>query len=411
MEQRLTTNCTIYTLINKQRLRPNGTARLYTRITIKGAGSKKIPLPLYWPADKFDYVHNEILPREKDDPDYLTYTALIKTEQAKYWRVVKKLLLKDAKFTLKDIIAGVKIGDKGKYAATWMLFKIVARQRGQDKDIKSGTARNHKCSANWVLKYRPEDVPILEIDSKWLNKYLVWLMKYMAYSGAWSRVKDLKAYVMLAKEAGFEIATDFENHYLADPEHEPVYLEKEEMDKLFELYKDPNLTMENRWCLRAFLFNCFTGMRISDLKRFNPTTWIQGDEIVFEPAKKRLTSTKEHIVKIPLIGIAKEFLSTLGDGILFERSEVKYNKRLKTIADLAGIDKNITSHVARHSFATQLAVLGVPVIVISKLLGHKNISSTMVYIHIADKIRKKEMDKLQSAFSSYTLEPSLPVSA
>jgi len=408
MEEGLVTNCTIYTLINKQRVRPDGTARLYTRITIKGAGSKKIPLPLYWPVENFDYIHNEILARSKDDPDYLTYTALIKTEQAKYWRVVKRLLLKDARFNIKDIVSGVRVGEKGKFVATWMLHKVVERQR--EKEIKYGTARNHRCSAQYVLKYRPEDVEIAEIDSKWLNKYLVWLMKYMAYSGAWSRIKDLKGYINLAKDAGLSIHPDFDNHYLADPEHEPVYLEKEEMDKLFELYKDPNLSSENRSCLRAFLFNCFTGFRISDLKRFDPT-WIVGEEIVFEPTKKRLTSTKEHIVRIPLIPIAKEFLKTLDGSNLVDRSEVKYNKRLKTIAVLAGVEKNITSHVARHSFATQLAVLGVPVIVISKLLGHKNIASTMVYIHIADKIRKREMEKLQQAFSSYTLEPNFSASA
>lgn len=408
MEKGLNTNCTIYTFINKQRVKPDGTARLYTRITIKGAGSKKIPLPLYWPIDHFDYKLDEILPRYKDDPDYLTFTALIKTEQAKYWRVVKRLLLKDVQFTIKDIITGITLGEKGKFIGTWMLYKIIERQR--DKEIKAPSAKNHRCSARYVLKYRPEDVEIQEIDSKWLNKYTVWLMKRMAYAGAWNRVKDLKAYINLAKEAKLAIHEDFENHYLADPEYEPVYLEKFELDKLFELYRDSNLGIENRACLRAFLFNSFTGMRISDLKRFDKS-WIKDDEIVFNPTKRRLTTIKEHIVRIPLIPIAKEFLQTFEEGSLIDRSEVKYNKRLKTIAKLAGIDKNLTSHVARHSFATQLAVLGVPVIIISKLLGHKNISSTMVYIHIADKIRKREMDKLQDAFSSYTLEPAAAVSA
>lgn len=404
VEQGLNTNCTIYTFINKQRIRPDGTARLYTRITIKGGGSKKIPLPFYWPVQYFDFVHDEILPRFKEDPDFLTYTALIKTEQAKYWRVIKNLLLKEVRFTIKDIIRGVNLGDKGKIIVTWMLYKI--KERLRLKEIKERTAMNHRGSAQWILQYRQEDVEIGLIDPKWINKYTVFLLKRMAYSGAWSRIKDLKAYIKIAESEGIAIHEDFKNHFLPEPEHEPVYLEKEEMDALFKVYKDKETDSELKSTARAFLFDCFTGLRVSDLKKFHKT-WIENDEIVFSPTKRRLTDLKNNIVRIPLIPIAKEFVASLNDESLLDRSEGNYNKKLKILADLAGINKVLTSHVARHSFATQLAVLGVPVIVISKLLGHKNIKSTMVYIHIADKIRKREMDKLQNAFSAYTLEANI----
>lgn len=406
MEQGLTTNCTIYLLPNMQRVKKNGSARLYIRITIFGSGSKKIPLPFYWPVEHFDFDQAEIKPRFNQDPDYLTYHASIETEKAKYWNAVKRLILKDVRFTVKDIIRGVKLGDKGKVVAGWMYFKIKEREKA--KEIKGRTVLNQRGSANWLLKYRPEDVEIGVIDSKWLNKYTVWLLGNMAYSAAWSRIKDLKAYIKIAAEEGISINDDFSNHYLAEPEHDPVYLEKEELDLIFNTYKDQNIDESIKSTLRVFLFNCFTGLRISDLRKFQ-LSWIQNDEIVFNPTKKRLTDLKDHVVKIPLIPIAKEFLKDFNDDKLMDRSEGNYNKKLKDVADLAGVNKVLTSHVARHTFATHLAILGVPVIVISKLLGHKNIKSTMVYIHIADKIRKKEMEKLQNAFSAYTLERPVPV--
>lgn len=408
MEQGLTTNCTIYLLPNTQRIKKNGTARLYIRITIFGSGSKKIPLPFYWPIEHFDFANAEIKPRFNQDPDYLTYHASIETEKAKYWNAVKRLILKDVRFTIKDVIRGVQLGEKGKLAADWMYFKINERER--NKEIKGRTSLNQKGSAKWLLEYRAEDVEIGIIDSKWLNKYTVWLLSRMAYSGAWSRIKDLKAYIKIAAEEGISINDDFSNHYLAEPEHEPVYLEQQELDSIFGVYKDQNIDDSIKSTLKVFLFNCFTGLRISDLRKFR-LSWIQNDEIVFSPTKRRLTDLKDHVVKIPLIPIAKEFLKDLNEENLMDRSEGNYNKKLKDVADLAGINKNLSSHVARHTFATNLAILGVPVIVISKLLGHKSIKSTMVYIHIADKIRKKEMEKLQNAFSAYTLERPGPVVA
>ncbi|MGY4385626.1 integrase/recombinase XerD [Pedobacter sp. UYP24] len=405
MEKAMNTGCTIYCLINKQRSRPDGTARIYLRINVKRGGNMKVPLPLYWPVDCFDNEKHELLPRSKDDQVQLTYTTLIELERAKYWRVVKKLLLKDQAFNIKDVVRGVKLGEKGKYLAEYMFFKIKERER--HAEIKETTAKNHRCSAKTVLNFVNDDVDIANIDTRWLSKYLVWLLKTMSYSGAWSKIKDLKGYVKLAKIDGATVSDDFYNHHHSPPEHDPMYLEREEIDLLYKMYKAPETQYENRNALRIFLFGCFTGMRISDLQRFN-ISWIQDDFIVFNPTKKRITDKKDNTLKIPLIPVAKEFLNTLKSDSLETRSAVKYNKRLKTIAAIAGVKKKLTAHVSRHTFGTSLAILGVPVIIISKLMGHKSIISTMIYIHIAEKIKAKEMDKLQNAFSSYTLSPVAP---
>jgi len=398
MDKKLDTLCSIYTLINKQRPKLDGTARLYIRITIKSE-SKKIPLPFYWSIKNFDDKKKVILPRMDNDLDYLTVLTIIETEKAKYWNVAKKLLLKDQNFGVDDLISGVFLLETGQKIVTWMLYK--SKKQVIEKKIKPKTGSHHKCSANKILEYQKNDVHIINIDSKWLSKYTVWLMKKLSYGAAWTRIKDLKTYVRLAEKSGVLINPDFENHYLPKPGNDPVWLDKPELEELFKLFKDPNISVENYDCLRSFLFACFCGLRISDLKRFDPS-WIQKDEIVFTPVKQRITDTRVTIIRIPLIPIAKEFLSTL-EGNLITRSDQKFNERLKVIADLAGIKKNLTTHVARHTFATQLAILNVPISVIAALLGHKTLASTLIYIHIAEEIRKIEMEKLQNSFSNFTL--------
>ena len=76
-------------------------------------------------------------------------------------------------------------------------------------------------------------------------------------------------------------------------------------------------------------------------------------------------------------------------------SNAKYNLYLKEIAELCGIQKNVTSHLARHTFATTVTYdNGVSIESISKMLGHTKISTTQIYARIVDKIISDEMDKL-----------------
>ena len=76
-------------------------------------------------------------------------------------------------------------------------------------------------------------------------------------------------------------------------------------------------------------------------------------------------------------------------------SNPKYNLYLKEIASTCGIEKNVTSHLARHTFATTVTYAnGVSIESISKMLGHTKISTTQIYARIVDKTVSNEMDKL-----------------
>ena len=84
-----------------------------------------------------------------------------------------------------------------------------------------------------------------------------------------------------------------------------------------------------------------------------------------------------------------------GNYLLPVMSNAKYNLYLKEIAELCGIQKNVTSHLARHTFATTVTYAnGVSIESISKMLGHTKISTTQIYARIVDKIISDEMDKL-----------------
>ena len=88
------------------------------------------------------------------------------------------------------------------------------------------------------------------------------------------------------------------------------------------------------------------------------------------------------------------------DGVLPVLSNQKMNSYLKEIADACEINKNLTYHIARHTFATTVTLSnGVPIETVSKMLGHRNIKTTQHYAKILDKKISDDMKRLRSKFS------------
>jgi integrase len=147
----------------------------------------------------------------------------------------------------------------------------------------------------------------------------------------------------------------------------------------------------------AFLFCCFSGLRFSDIKSLK---WkdIQSDNegkqlIRFTQKKTKkneyLPVSDEALKFLPDKGMAKE-----DDNIFILASNGYINKILMSWVFASGIRKRVTFHVARHTNATVLLSLGVPIETISKLLGHSKIQTTQIYAKVIDKSKREAVDKL-----------------
>ena len=105
--------------------------------------------------------------------------------------------------------------------------------------------------------------------------------------------------------------------------------------------------------------------------------------------------------RMPLLDKAKEILerhkeeAEITGKLLPVRSNQKVNAYLKVIADLCGIDKHLTYHMARHTFATTVTLSNdIPVEIVSKMLGHKNLATTKIYAKITNQYMQGYADKL-----------------
>jgi len=156
-----------------------------------------------------------------------------------------------------------------------------------------------------------------------------------------------------------------------------------------------------------FLFCCFTGLAYADvnkLKRNEIVKGLDGEMWIFTKRKKTDTPSR-----IPLLPSALTLLdkytdhpvcSNLGKALPVSTNQ-KMNAYLKEIAGICGIDKPLTFHIARHTFATTVTLSnGVPIESVSKMLGHTNIKTTQHYAKILDLKVSQDMAAIRQKYAA-----------
>ncbi len=187
---------------------------------------------------------------------------------------------------------------------------------------------------------------------------------------------------------------------------EREYLNEEEVQKLIdkELYLDRLKIVRD-----MFVFSCYTGLAYSDVKKLSSadiTKGIDGSKWI----RIKRTKTKS-LSSIPLLPLAEEILDRYKDHpevkdgkyVLPVLSNQKSNAFLKEIAALCGITKPLTTHLARHTFATTITLTnGVPIESVSKMLGHKDLRTTQHYAKIVDRKISDDMQTLREKLEAKT---------
>ena len=229
-----------------------------------------------------------------------------------------------------------------------------------------------------------------DIDFKFLKSFERFLIdKGLKPNTISSYLKVITKFVRLA------INNDFINS--SNNPFRAFKISMKKTDKTFLLPSEidiiENLNLENNKRLKyardLFLFSCYTGLRFSDVVTLEPTNiqMIDGKKWLIKNQQK----TDEKI-KIPIyllfdgkpLKIIQNYFS-LGSKTLFKSiTNNSINAKLKRIFALAGIDKHVTFHAARHTTATYLLSKGVSIFVVQKILGHAKIDTTQIYTHLID---------------------------
>ncbi len=177
------------------------------------------------------------------------------------------------------------------------------------------------------------------------------------------------------------------------------FLTKEELNKL----ESKELKIERLDMVRdIFTFCCYTGLSFVDVDKLtheNIRLGIDGREWIFTERVKTKNESN-----VPLLEKPKELIEKYKQHPLIENTErifppysnQKLNAYLKEIADLSDINKNLTFHIARHTFATTVTLTqGISIETISAMLGHKNIRTTQIYSKVVNQKVSDEMKNIK----------------
>lgn len=257
-------------------------------------------------------------------------------------------------------------------------------------------------------KYRVSDLDIRKIDHEFITSYEFYLKSVCncCQNTTSKYIKNFGKIIRICLANGWLQKNPFINYKSKMVEVERAFLSMEEIETMFnkEFATDRLNQVKD-----IFLFSCFTGLAYSDVKKLsykNIGIGVDSERWIFINRTK--TDTRSNI---PLLPIATAILKKYEnhpqvvnqERLLPILSNQKMNSYLKEIADLCGINKELTFHIARHTFATTVTLSnGVPIESVSKMLGHKNLHTTQHYAKILDLKVSNDMRILKEKFGDGT---------
>lgn len=246
-------------------------------------------------------------------------------------------------------------------------------------------------------RYRLPDMAVKELHPRFATDFDRWLrMNYrLTNNSTMKLMRQLKTMLHVGYLNGWSKNDPLAGYKLHFEKVDRGYLTDEELDRL----ANKVFAMKRLEVIRdLFLFSCYTGLAYIDLKHLSADMlrrWPDGN--LWIDTKRQKTDVPVHVrlLDVP-IRLIEKYDGTVKGGLLFPvPSNQKVNSYLKEIASVCGIDKDLTFHMARHTFATTVTLAnGVPIETVSKMLGHTNIQTTQIYARVIDTKINNDMEVL-----------------
>ncbi len=394
-----TSKISILFLLNKASINRHNEAPIRCRITYKK--QRKIfsiglsILPEFWNSKQ-----QIAKPPNKENNVINTQISLIKTQinQAFLFLQVNK-----EQFDVEDIYLRYRGEDVKEDKSVLTLF-----QEHNDK-VEKLIGKEYVLPTLWKFKqartllkdfikfkYNKNDYLFKDLDLSFIKNYEFYLTteKNLAQSSTYKATQRFKKIIKIAISEGYLDKDPFMLYKVKRPKPKLVYLTPEELKKL----EETNLVQQRLQQVKdMFIFCCYTGLTYTEmynlckhhiLKGFDGQLWIE--------MQRQKTNSKIAIPLLPKSVNIIENYSVIGIQYVLPRiSNQKFNSYLKEIAEIVGINKRLTHHMARRTFATTVLLYNdVPIEIVSELLGHSKITITQE--HYAKVVRKKVSEHMNS---------------
>ena len=339
------------------------------------------------------------------------FNSYLDTLQQKVFEAKRKLIETDKEISaesIKDLLLG---RNKQRPQMLLEVFKYhneqIAALVGQEYapgtlDRYQTSYRHTQSFLDW--RYKLKDIDISKLNYEFISEYEFWLksVRKCGHNTTIKYLSNFKKIIIRCIKNGWLQKDPFIGFNMTKKEVERTALTEYELE-LLETKKFHIQRLE--LVKNIFLFSCYTGLAYADvqkLKRSEIVIGIDGEKWIF--TKRQKTDSPSRIPLLPVaLGILRLYEDDpqckFRDRVLPVLSNQKMNSYLKEIADSCGINKNLTYHIARHTFATTVTLSnGVPIETVSRMLGHRNIKTTQHYAKILDRKISDDMMDLRQKY-------------
>jgi len=396
--------------LKREKASKDGRVPIYVRVTVNGqkdgfSSGKKI-LPDHWDAkdgptkDCPDFQNiNSYITKTKAGLEKC-YNVLEATEKNITGTMVKEAYLPKPEEVRKTLRAAFKIHNDD-FAAR------VAKKKASPKTLERYERLERYCLSFLQKKYKVTDIDLDDLHMGIATNFYQYLLgEDIGENAAMKYVKTLKQVIKRAIDEGwmkYNPINGFKCKY-EDPDRETL-----EMHELVKIYKK-KIEIDRLAEIRdVYVFCCFTGYAYETCYHLEPGNMFEGLDGKTWITKDRQKTGSEECV--PLLPIAMEIIKKYrnhayckaNNKLLPVNSNYRYNTYLKELADICGIRKHLTTHTARHTFATTVTLENdVPIETVGKMLGHKDIRSTMIYAKITKRKISNNMNALENKLFTST---------
>ncbi|WP_348825531.1 site-specific integrase [Flavobacterium aestuarii] len=407
----MNTTVSVLFYIKRSKANNEGICPIYARVTIQAKrfefSTNKYVNPERWSSEGTKVKGtNEEARTINSHLDYLKNQVL---------EAEKRLFKKDIKVTSENLKNELFEANETKR----MLIPIFQDHNNKIKELVGkeyapGTLERYKTSLSHTIeflqwKYKVSDIEINKIDHAFVTDYEFWLrsVRNCANNTAVKYIKNFNKIIKLCLANDWLDKNPFANYKSKVKEVERVYLSEDEIQSII----NKDLKTERLSLVRdIFLFSCFTGLAYIDVKNLTKShisIGIDGEKWIFTHRQKT-----ESASKIPILPITQMIIDKYEDHpqsnnqerLLPILSNQKMNAYLKEIAGVCEIEKELTFHIARHTFATTVTLTnGVPIESVSKMLGHKNLRTTQHYAKVLDRKVSNDMLLIKNKFTPKNL--------
>jgi site-specific recombinase XerD len=400
------TNFSLLFYIRKQTNYKSGPVAIYLRITVAG---KRAEMATGRECDPARW-NNKAGRGTGTKDDIRTLNAFLDNLQSKVYEAHRALCEKDEPITAEAL----KNKLLGKDEKTYMLIEVFKEHNRKmaallNTEFAAGTLQRYEVALRHTQgflkhQYGIADIDIRKVDHAFISNYDFYLrsVRRCANNSAVKYMKNFGKIIRICLSNGWITADPFANYKGRIKTVERIFLSEEELQRI----ADKQFGTERLSQVRdVFLFCCFTGLAYADVQKLRTSQirkGVDGEPWIFTNRQK--TDSRSAIPLLPMAAALVEKYAhhpvcVNKDMPLPVPSNQKMNAYLKEIADVCGIDKTLTSHMARHTFATTVTLSnGVPIESVSKMLGHASLKQTQHYAKILDRKVSDDMRLLKEKF-------------